>query len=90
MVRLFTLTFPFEQNQYDAQVTVDDASDTNTISVYLPDRNLHHIIPEGKTILNVEEQVKPSKDALPVEHLKYNIINAFKEHGNQSPPVNMW
>lgn len=91
MARLLTLTFLFEKKEYSAQVTVNEATDTNTISIYLPDRSLHHIIPKGKVILEVkEQQIQPSHKASPAENLKHNILNAYNEHESMNPPVNMW
>ena len=91
MTRIFTLTFPFKQKLYDAEITVDDSAAPNTILVYLPDRKLHRIMPEGKAVINVEEkQMELPKDAPPFEHLKYSILNAFNEYESKIPPVSMW
>jgi hypothetical protein len=53
MARLFSLYISFEQKQYDAEVSVNDASDSNTISVYLLERSLHFFFPEGKMVFEV-------------------------------------
>jgi hypothetical protein len=91
MTRLFTLTFPFEQKMYDAEVTVNDAAAPHIISVYVSDKSLHPILPGGKVVLTLQEELPGvSKKAPAIEQLKHNILQAFKAHERKTPPVSTW
>jgi hypothetical protein len=91
MARLFMVSFQFKQKQYDAEIMVDDASESNIISINLPDRKLHQIIPGGKAILKTDENIrKLPENAPPVEYLKQAILHAFKKHESMNPPISIW
>ena len=91
MARLFTIVFPFGGKEYRADITVDDSSEPYSIAVNVSDKSLHHLLPGGKAVFNVDAHLLPlAKEASNAEILKHQILTAFNAHESEMPPVNMW
>lgn len=91
MARIFTIAFYFEQCEYEVNIKVNDMQEPTFIAVELTDPRLHKLIPESKDGLMIDiAEGTTTRENSKRERLKSAIIDAFKEHESQSPPINLW
>ena len=90
MTRNFSLTFLFEQQPYEAAVTVYEDPEPSSISATVNHTRLHQLVPESKEALQINIDEGAAKGNAPIDQLKQAILQAFKEHEKQSPPINLW
>jgi len=76
MARAFTSTFTYEGKNYTAVITQIYGS----VSIYVPDERLHHILPQGKFTFNPAQGVKIDTPKLsPAQNLVLSILSAVEK-----------
>ncbi len=91
MARVFSLDFEYKGETYTAIVTITKDDSEPSISVYVPETELHNILPDGKIILSSQQKLQgePYMTA-PVHELLNSILSAVKAHEENTPPVGLW
>ena len=83
MARAFTTQFSHHDKAYTAVITQIDGS----VSFYVPDESLHHIIPQGRFSFNPQQGLLISTPSLdPLQNLVLDIFMAM-ELQNQKQAV---
>jgi hypothetical protein len=91
MARMFSLDFEYKDVTYTAVVTIIKADSECPISVYLPDTELHYILPDGKVTFNSPQELQmDTNKTAPVQELLNCILTALKAHEENTPPVGLW
>ena len=76
MARVFTTLFNYYDKAYTAVITQIDGS----VSLYVPDERLHHIIPRGRFSYNPEQGLKIDTPKLnPLQNLILTILAAAEQ-----------
>jgi hypothetical protein len=91
MKRNFRMAFTFAEREYEAHITVVEDHTPNYLTASVADAHLHHLVPESKDALQIviDEKIN-TKSGAPEDRLKHAILQAFKEHEKQSPPISLW
>ena len=85
MSQLFTIHFEFAQKIYPALVAIDDRKENIVFRVYIRDKRLHSILPQGKLYIDIiRGVVLPAQLEHPsAEALIACISDAVSAHINQ-------
>lgn len=74
MAQPFVVTFSYDGNTYTAEVNQVDGS----LSIFLPDQRLHHILPDGKVTLHLEKGMEVyDEEPTPRQDLLLSILGAM-------------
>lgn len=82
MARIFTTTFEFNHQAYDAVVIVATHSNQITFTIKVPDSELHHFIPNGEISFKGPkgfEQIDGMNDTVSQSLLR-KISDAIEDH----------
>lgn len=75
MARTFTCTFVYGNENYTAVVTQVNG----TVSIYVPDERLHHILPQGKFTYDPAQDLKTDSPRLSaVQNLIRAILSSIE------------
>jgi hypothetical protein len=91
MSRIFSIDFGYKGEIYTAVVTITKANADSPISVYVPDTELHHILPDGKlTLMSPQELQNGHYKKTPIHELLNSIQIAIESHEGNKPSVGLW
>lgn len=75
MPRCFTITFTHNNKAYTAVV----AWLQHSVSVYIPDQSLHHIIPDGRFSYDAQQDLNiDSREPGPMKNLMLDVLAAIE------------
>jgi hypothetical protein len=91
MSRIFSIDFGYKGETYTAVVTITNTNDDAPVSIYVPDSELHNILPDGKvTFSSPQELQKGTYQKTPAHELLKSIQTAINLHEESKPPVDLW
>jgi hypothetical protein len=92
MARIFSVEFEYNTETYIAVVTITRYNNEKYISVYVPDRELHNILPHGKINFsnNLQELNINTNSKTPLQHLLNSILIEVSAHEEKRPAEGLW